>query len=270
MPNTNTILLKAKPFLKWAGGKTQLINELTRFIPSDYNTYVEAFLGGGALFFHLKPERAILSDINPELINCYQVVRDNVEELILALRRFTNTEDFYYQIRAIDISLASDVERAARFIFLNKTCFNGLYRENRNGDFNVPYGKNKTANLCDEDRLYAAHFALANAKLICADYKTVLRRYVQHNDFVFLDPPYVPAGGFSDFQRYTKDCFYDSDHIELRNEFNRLTRIGAKIILTNSNTEFVKELYAGHKTEIFNTKRLISSNSFFCLFFVFV
>ncbi len=261
MPDAKSTIFTSKPFLKWAGGKTQLIAELKRFVPNDYSTYVEAFLGGGALFFYLKPQNAILSDINPELINCYEVVRDDVENLLLELKNYSNTEDFYYRIRASDLNNLTAIERAARFIYLNRTCFNGLYRENKKGDFNVPFGRTKNPSFCDEERLYGAHHALTNAKLLCADYKTVLRRYVQHNDFVFLDPPYAPVGGFSDFQRYTKDSFYDADHIELRDEFNRLSRIGAKVILTNSNTDFVRALYAGHKSEIFQTKRLISSKS---------
>ena len=250
-----------KPFLKWAGGKTQILKELERFIPSDYDTYVEAFLGGGALFFHLQPKKAILSDINPELINCYINVRDNINAVISLLKTFENNEENYYRIRAFDISQLTEIDRAARFIFLNKTCFNGLYRENKKGEFNVPYGKNSNTLICDEKKLYDAHKALQNAKLICGNYKTVLRRYAQHNDFVFLDPPYVPVGRYSDFQRYNKEFFYDDDHIELRDEFKRLINIGSKVILTNSNTEFVHELYAGYPSQVFETKRLISSNS---------
>lgn len=250
-----------KPFLKWAGGKTQLLSELSQFIPDEYGTYIEAFLGGGALFFHLRPSKAILSDINPELINCYTVVRDHVDALISKLKTFNDSESFYYEIRSANLTTLNDIERAARFVYLNRTCFNGLYRENKNGEFNVPYGKYKNPQFCDEDRLYTANEALQGAKLVCADYKTVLKRYAQFGDLIFLDPPYVPVGKFSDFQRYTKDFFYDDDHIELRDEFNRLEAIGAKVILTNSNVEFVHELYNGHKIEVFNTKRLISSKS---------
>lgn len=250
-----------KPFLKWAGGKTQLIGKLEQYIPSNYDTYIESFLGGGALFFHIQPSKAILSDINPELINCYTNIRDNIDTVISLLRTFENTEENYYKIRACDISQLTETERAARFIFLNKTCFNGLYRENKKGEFNVPYGKNPNTIICDENKLYNAHKALQNAKLICGNYKTVLRRYAQHNDFIFLDPPYVPVGKYSDFQRYNKDFFYDDDHVELRDEFKRLINIGSKVILTNSNTEFVRELYAGYPSQVFDTKRLISSNS---------
>ncbi|WP_368149542.1 Dam family site-specific DNA-(adenine-N6)-methyltransferase [Alistipes senegalensis] len=137
---------------------------------------------------------------------------------------------------------------------------NGLYRENKKGEFNVPFGKYKNPTICDEERLYQAHYALQNAKLICANYSTVLRRYAQYNDFIFLDPPYVPIGNYSDFKRYTKDSFYDADHIELRDEFKRLVNIGAKVILTNSNTGFVHELYNNYESKVVNTKRLISSD----------
>jgi DNA adenine methylase len=252
---------KNKPFLKWAGGKTQLLNELEKYIPSEYNTYIEAFLGGGALFFYLNPPKAILSDINPELINCYKAVRDSIENLISELKVYENNEEFYYEIRSKDLLLLNSVERAARFIFLNKTCYNGLYRENKKGEFNVPYGKYKNPKICDETRLYEAHESLQGAKLICGNYKTILKRYAQFGDLIFLDPPYVPIDKNSDFKRYTKDFFYDEDHIELRDEFNRLEKLGAKIILTNSNVEFVHELYKEHPIELYNTKRLISSNS---------
>lgn len=250
-----------KPFLKWAGGKTQLLSQLKELIPKSYNTYIEAFLGGGALFFYLQPKKAILSDSNPELINCYEVVRDHVELLINKLKTFKNTEVFFYKTRSIDLTSIDKIERAARFIYLNRTCFNGLYRENKKGEFNVPFGRYKNPNICDEEKLRNASKALTNAKLICADYKTVLKRYGQENDFIFLDPPYDPVNANSDFKRYTKNFFYEADHIELRDEFNRLVRIGAKVILTNSNTNFVQELYSIHKSIVFETKRLISSKS---------
>lgn len=249
-----------KPFLKWAGGKTQLIDEIAKFIPQEFNTYIEPFLGGGALFFHLRPPKAILADLNPELINCYKVVREKIDDLIVNLKNLSNDKDLYYEIRGWDLSKLSDVERAVRFIYLNRTCYNGLYRENKKGEFNVPFGKYKNPTICDEERLYQAHCALQNAKLICANYSTVLRRYAQYNDFIFLDPPYVPIGNYSDFKRYTKDSFYDADHIELRDEFKRLVNIGAKVILTNSNTSFVHELYNNYESKVVNTKRLISSD----------
>ena len=252
---------RSKPFLKWAGGKTQLLEKLKEYLTFDFDNYIEPFLGGGALFFYLAPQSAILADSNPELINCYKVIRDKIEPLIIELKTYKNTSEFFYKIRSIDVSTLSSEERAARFIYLNKTCFNGLYRVNKKGEFNVPFGRSKNPKICDEDRLYLSQQILQGKKLICADYKTVLRTYAQKGDFVFLDPPYYSIGGYSDFQRYTKDFFYEDNHIELRNEFNRLVQIGCKSILTNSASEFIVKLYVGYKQEIVDTKRLISSKS---------
>ncbi len=253
--------LKTKPFLKWAGGKTQLLSELEATVPKKYGTYFEPFLGGAALFFHLKPKRAILSDANYELINCYTVVKTRVDELIEELENFQNEKEFYYGVRSTDPETLSDIQRAARFIFLNRTCFNGLYRVNKKGEFNVPFGKNVNANFKDVERLKAASEALQGATLICDDYKSVLNTHAKKGDFVFLDPPYHPIGKSSDFQRYTKDFFYEDDQIELRDEFNRLVNLGVKVVETNSNAMFIKDLYAGHSIDVIETKRMINSNS---------
>jgi DNA adenine methylase len=249
-----------KPFLKWAGGKTQLLPAIEHLI-KPYDSYIEPFLGGGALFFHLKPRKAILADSNPELINCYEVVKNDVEKLILTLKDYKNEKEFFYKIRALNPDTLTEIERAARFYFLNRTCFNGLYRVNKKGLFNVPFGKNSLTKIYDKERLLSASEALKNAKLICDDFKAVTRKYAQENDFVFLDPPYVPVSEYGDFQRYTKDFFYDEDHMELRDEFNRLIRIGAHVLLTNSNTPFVNELYKGHTIVVFDTKRMINSKA---------
>lgn len=257
----NDVDLIAKPFLKWAGGKTQLLDELNTLRPKKFNKYIEPFLGGGAMFFNIRPKNAILSDSNCELINCYKIVKDDVEELIEELQHYHNEETFFYSIRGIDLSTLNPVQRAARFIFLNKTCFNGLYRVNKKGEFNVPFGKYKNPTICDTKKLRDASCALKNATIICSDYKAVLRRYSEENDFIFLDPPYHPIGPNSDFQRYTKEFFHEEDHLELRDEFNRLVRIGAKIIQTNSNSEFIKDLYCPFRTKVIETKRLISSNA---------
>ncbi|WP_427874056.1 Dam family site-specific DNA-(adenine-N6)-methyltransferase [Flavobacterium sp. MMS24-S5] len=250
---------KTKPFLKWAGGKTQMLDELTNYIPEKYNKYIEPFLGGGAMFFYIQPKNAILSDLNPELINCYITVRDRVEELIIALKKYSNDEELFYKIRSLKVENLNELDRAARFIFLNKTCFNGLYRENKKGEFNVPYGKNKNVNIANVDVLRNASLALANAKIICADYKYTLRRYSEKDDFVFLDPPYDAVNATSDFQRYTKHSFYDDDQINLRNEVNRLVKFGVKVLSTNSNTDFINELYSVYNRDVIETKRMISS-----------
>lgn len=250
---------KATPFLKWAGGKTQLLNELEKLIPKRFETYIEPFIGGGALYFYLQPKNAILADSNYELINCYKVVRDKVDSLITNLQDYFNEESFYYEVRSRDPKKLSDIERASRFIFLNRTGFNGLYRVNKKNEFNVPFGRYKNPKICDEAKLRNASRALSGAKIICADYKTILRRYAQEGDFIFLDPPYHPVDQVANFQRYTKEFFYDEDHIELRDEFNRLVRIGAKVIETNSNTDFIRDLYNVYSHKVIETKRLISS-----------
>jgi DNA adenine methylase len=250
---------KAQPFLKWAGGKTQLLPELVRHVPTTYGRYVEPFVGGGALFFHLQPKEAVLADLNEELINTYRVVRDGVDDLIAELKKYVNDEDFYYEVRDQDPKTLDPLRRAARTIYLNKTCYNGLYRVNKAGEFNVPFGRRKNPSICDESTLLAAHRALQGVELVSGDYKDVLREYARPGDFVYLDPPYYPVGGYADFKRFTKEFFYEEDHIELRNEFRRLADLGCQVLLTNSNTPFVRRLYDGFEYQAVDTRRNISS-----------
>jgi DNA adenine methylase len=254
------LLNGTQPFLKWAGGKRQLLPYLAKHLPASYGSYIEPFLGGGAMFFYLKPQRAILADLNEDLINCFTIVRDNVEPLIKALNKYVNDEDFYYRIREQDPKSLSDIERAARTIYLNKTCYNGLYRVNKKGDFNVPFGRREKPSICEPKVLFAAHQALQGAQLIHGDYQQVLKRYAKPGDFIYLDPPYYPAEGYADFKRYTKEFFYEEDHIELRNEVRRLVDRGCWVLLTNSNTEFVRNLYEGFSYEVLDARRSISCN----------
>jgi DNA adenine methylase len=249
-----------KPFLKWAGGKRQLIPELMRHVPKNYNKYIEPFLGGAALFFHLMPKRAVLADLNEELINCYVVVRDDVKALLEELQAYRNESAFYYEVRSWQPENLEPVKRAARTIYLNKTGWNGLYRVNKSGQFNVPFGQRKSPNICDSETLISASSALQGAEIIHADYKETLRKYAQPGDFIFLDPPYHPVGGYSDFKRYTKEFFYEDNHIELRDEFQRLVSIGSYVLLTNSNTTFIRGLYGEFKYKAVNTRRMISSD----------
>jgi DNA adenine methylase Dam len=251
--------LSIKPFLKWAGGKTQLIPELSKFIPPSFNKYIEPFVGGGALFFYLNPEKAIISDSNLELFITYNAVRDNVEDVIQILEGYKNDEKFYYKIRALDTNILSEAERAARLIYLNKTCFNGLYRVNKKGIFNVPYGKSNSEFLNRELLRVASRF-LKNAQILHADYKDILRNYAEKGDFIFLDPPYYPVGKFSDFKRYTKEFFYHEDHITLKKEFERLIKLGCHVVLTNSNNPIILDLYQNYKIKTISTRRLISSD----------
>lgn len=252
--------IKPKPILKWAGGKTQLLNELLPKVPTKFNRYIEPFFGGGALFFALQPENSIISDSNPELINMYRQVADDVDGVISQLKKYENTSEMFYTVRSQEWTSLSKTEAAARTIFLNHTCFNGLYRVNKQGEFNVPYGKYKNPRICDEDGLYAASLLLKKAQIICGDFFLVLENNAQEGDFIFLDPPYLPISEYSDFKRYTKEQFYEEDHIELAKIITRLQERGCNIILTNSNHPLVHELYSSFTIDVIATKRHISCN----------
>ena len=256
LPNDVSI----KPFLKWAGGKTQLLGELHKYVPNNYNKYIEPFIGGGAMFFSLNSHKSIISDSNEELIITYRQVKSNVEEIISHLENFEHNEEFYYNIRQQNPQDLEESQRAARLIYLNKTCFNGLYRVNKKGQFNVPYGKGK-GNFLNKEVLRNANEFLENTTIIKGDYLTVLQENAVEGDFIFLDPPYYPVGKYSDFKRYTKEFFYHEDQVRLRDEFVRLTDIGCKVFLTNSDHEVILDLYSNFKIDIIETRRMISSNS---------
>ncbi|NIM11135.1 MAG: Dam family site-specific DNA-(adenine-N6)-methyltransferase [Candidatus Aminicenantes bacterium] len=251
---------KARPILKWAGGKQQLLPQLLAKVPDNYNKYIEPFFGGGAFFFALKPREAVISDSNPELMHVYEIVAQNVEDLIEILKTFKTDKDSYYEIRAQDPTKLSEVERAARTIYLNRTCFNGLYRVNKKGQFNVPYGDYKNPKICHPEELQAASKILKHSKILCGDYKEVLAKYAEEGDFIYLDPPYLPISRYSDFKRYTKEQFYEEDHMELSKEVIRLHERGCHVILTNSNHPLVYELYEGFNIEVFQTRRNINKD----------
>jgi DNA adenine methylase len=249
-----------KPILKWAGGKQQILPEILERAPKDFNNYIEPFIGGGAVFFALGAKHSIISDVNPGLINLYKTLPDHLFEIIEDLKKYKNEEDFYYQIRAQKVSQLSNVQRAARFIYLNRTCFNGLYRVNKKGEFNVPFGKYKNPKIIYVNRLKKAAKILSNVDILLADYKQVLDKYANKGDFIFLDPPYIPISEYSDFKRYTKDQFYKEDHVVLAKRVNKLANMGCKIILMNSNHPLVHELYQDFKIEVLQTRRNISKN----------
>lgn len=254
------IAVPAKPILKWAGGKTQMLGDLLPKIPSSYGRYIEPFFGGGAMFFALQPEQAVIADSNPELINLYRQVANHVDDVICQLKKYENTQEMFYAVRGEDWTMLPEAEAAARTIFLNKTCFNGLYRVNKKGQFNVPFGKYKNPKICDEEGLKAASAALKKAEIVCGDYLLVLDHYAQPGDFVFLDPPYLPISEYSDFKRYTKEQFYEEDHVELAKMVKTLHERGCHVILTNSNHPLVHELYAPFTIDVIQTKRHISCN----------
>jgi DNA adenine methylase len=241
------------PFLKWAGGKTQILSELEKFVPSGFTRYFEPFLGGGALFFHLTTKRNIrlgvyLSDINEELITTYKVVKNKVEKLIALLANHQkdynkNPKEFYYELRSI--VPATDIEIAARMIALNKTCYNGLYRVNKRGRFNVPIRRYKNPIICNSDNLKNVSLSLRYSRAVIqpSDYKQVLEN-AREGDFVYLDPPFDPPSSTSSFTSYTTSGFYKTDQKELSDVFRELNERRCKVLLSNSNTEYIRELYS--------------------------
>lgn len=251
----------ARPVLKWAGGKTQLLPQLLERAPKKFNRYIEPFVGGGAFFFALQPHEALIADINPELINLYRSIRDRVDDVIEHLRTHLNTPDHFYEVRAQDWTALEPAAAAARTIFLNRTCFNGLYRVNRSGGFNVPYGNYKNPTILDAENLTEVARRLQYVDILEGNYRDVLRTHAHTGDFVYLDPPYLPVGEYSDFKRYSKEQFYEEDHRELALEIERLHEIGCHVILTNSNHPLVHELYRGFQITLFQTKRNISARA---------
>lgn len=247
-----------KPVLKWAGGKSQLLGEILPRMPKNFNKYIEPFFGSGAVYFAIAPHRAVIADSNPELINLYRAIATDVEKIIAILSSYENTKERFYAVRAIDWKEMDQLEAAARTIYLNKTCFNGLYRVNKKGMFNTPYANNKRKQFCDEAEIRKAALLLKNAEIICDDFHTVLMKTAEEGDFVFLDPPYVPVSKYSDFKRYTKEQFGEEDQRKLSQDVEYLYNKGCNVMLTNSNHPLVHELYKRFKIEVFQTKRMIN------------
>lgn len=238
-----------------------MLGEILPKIPQKYGRYIEPFIGGGAVFFALKPQNGIIADSNPELINLYKCIADDVESVIRYLSKFKNEEENFYLVRSLDWHKLTPAKAAARTIFLNKTCFNGLYRVNRRGEFNVPFGRYKNPKIVDKEGLVAASALLKKTVIVQGDYKAVLQEHATQGDVIFLDPPYLPVSEYSDFKRYTKEQFYEEDHVELASEVQRLHDLGCHIVLTNSNHPLVHELYNKFKIDVIQTKRYISCNA---------
>lgn len=252
-----------RPFLKWAGGKGRLIPQYRQFLPpsGSFKTYYEPFLGGGAIFFHLLPHSAYLMDINPELVNVYQQVRDNVERVIELLERHKtrHCKAYYYEVRSR--LTGNPIERAARLIYLNRTCFNGLYRENSQGHFNVPMGSYKNPQICHKELLRAVSFALKNTCIEERSFETLVDRVIKPSDFVYFDPPYYPLSATSKFTSYNRDAFTEDDHIRLRDVFATLAHRGVPVMLSNSDCPFVRELYDGFNIHTVSAIRAINVNT---------
>jgi DNA adenine methylase len=258
------------PFVKWAGGKSQILYELDSMIPSKFNRYFEPFLGGGAMFFHLISDRnmrfsAYLSDINEELITAYKVVKNRVRELIEVLKRHQreynkNPSEYYYKLRD-EIKPVTEIDRSARFIALNKTCFNGLYRVNRSGIFNVPMGSYKNPLICDTGNLENISKALrySRASIRVSDYENALLK-AEEDDFIYLDPPYHPTSSTANFAAYSDKGFGDDDQLELSKIFLKLDDAKCKVLLSNSDTPLIRKLYSDFSNHIkeVNVSRLIN------------
>lgn len=258
--------IKLTPILKWVGGKKQLLSEITPLIPKKITTYVEPFIGGGAVLFNLQPKKAIINDLNEELINTYKVVKESPKELLelLKIHDKNNCEDYFYEIRALDrtnnFENMTNIEKAAKVIYLNKTCFNGLYRVNKAGLFNSPYGKYKNPNIINESTILAMsdYFNNNNIKIIQGDYKNALKD-LKKNTFVYFDPPYMPISTSSSFTNYTKTSFNEKEQIELKKECDKLDNKGIKFMLSNSDHPLIRELYKDFDIRIVKAKRSINS-----------
>ncbi|MCB9746193.1 MAG: DNA adenine methylase [Alphaproteobacteria bacterium] len=247
-----------RPFLKWVGGKRQLLDELDALLPASYNRYYEPFIGGGALFFAERPRMALLSDANGELIDTYRAVRDCPEEVIAELEQHVYDKDYYYEMRAWDASRAPLWQRAARMIFLNRTGFNGLYRVNRAGQFNVPFGRYSNPTICDAENLRACSLALRGVELAHQGFEAALS-LAEPGDFVYFDPPYVPLTPTSSFTSYVPGGFGLAEQEQLAEVFATLAARGVSVMLSNSDTELVRELYRGFHLEEVRARRSVNA-----------
>ncbi|MCK9578496.1 DNA adenine methylase [bacterium] len=249
--SSRIIAEKPKPFVKWVGGKRQLLAQfrlMNLYPPEKFNIkngkYFEPFVGGGAVFFDLLPERAHLSDLNHELVVTYNIIKSDIESLIKSLKKHKVDKEYFLKIRSRNPEDLSDLDIASRFIYLNRTCFNGMYRVNSKGKFNVPFGKYTNPLICDEDNLRKASKALKNVEIKKQDYKEVLKK-AKRGDFVYFDPPYYPASKTASFTSYTNKSFLDKEQIELRDVFVKLHKRGCFVMLSNSDTLFINKIYSG-------------------------
>ena len=241
------------PVVKWVGGKRQLLDEITPLLPKRITSYCEPFLGGGAVLFSIQPTRAIVNDLNQDLITVYEVIRDDVESLLESLKKHENTAEYFYAIRDMDrdkevYQAMSKVERASRLIYLNKTCFNGLFRVNSSGEFNSPFGHYKNPNIVNEPILRAVskYFREANITFRNMDFEKALEG-IKKGDFVYFDPPYVPLSTTSNFTGYNESGFGSEEQERLKSLCDKLTDQGVHILLSNSDCEYIRNLFSDKK-----------------------
>lgn len=256
----------AQPFLKWAGGKRQLLPEIRQYVPKKINTYYEPFIGAGAVLFDIQPKKAVINDINIELVNVYEMIKNHADELIEDLRKHENDKDYFYEIRDLDrkpeYKNLSPIERASRIIYLNKTCFNGLFRVNSQGQFNVPFGKYKNPQIVNEVVVRAVHNYLSSndVQIMNEDFEVAVEN-AKKGDFVYFDPPYDPVSDTSSFTGYSLDGFNKDDQRRLKYLFVELDKKGVNVMLSNSATDFIKELYEGFNIQIVSASRNINSKA---------
>ena len=261
-------MIKAKPFVKWAGGKRQIINELKKYVPEEYDCYYEPFIGGGALFFELAPKKAVINDSNNELMNVYEVMCDEHKYSkmchLLNSYEVKNSEEFYYALRNKDRDMKrfeklNDYTRAARTIYLNKACFNGLYRVNSKGEFNVPYNKKNKVNTYDKENLLVVHMYLTmnDVTIMNIDFEEALKQ-AKKGDFVYIDPPYDQIN--SSFTSYTLEGFDHNEQRRLAKVVKELSDRGVQVMLSNHNTDLIRELYKDYNIHVIEAKRNINSN----------
>lgn len=252
-------------FIKWAGGKTQLLNQFADFFPKQFNKYFEPFLGSGAVFFYIKnsyPDKEFfLSDNNQELINCYEIIKNDLEGLLDLLKehRSKHCKEYYYFQRSADTKNLSKMEAVARFIYLNKTCFNGLYRVNSKGKFNVPIGSYKNPSIFQEKDIIEAQKLLQGVTLKAMPFEEIIN-IAQQKDFVYFDPPYHPLSPTSSFTSYTSNSFSEKDQRRLADVYRELDKKGCQLMLSNSYSDLILELYNDYRIEKVSAKRMINCN----------
>lgn len=258
---------KPKPFVKWVGGKRQLIKQfrdMGLYPPDEFDpmkdSFFEPFVGGGAVFFDLLPEKAYLSDMNFDLVTTYNVIKNDVEALIKLLKKHKHTKEYFLKVRAQKVSALTSLQIASRFIYLNRTCFNGMYRVNSKGEFNVPFGANKNPLICDEINLRKVSKALQHVEIAHQDYKEVLKK-AKKGDFVYFDPPYHPMSPTASFTSYTKESFGVKEQVELRDTFLKLHKKGCFVMLSNSNADFINEIYGELKSHGVKVHKVVASRA---------
>jgi len=253
------LILRARPFVKWVGGKQAIASKLIEYFPTTFRTYYEPFIGGGSVFFSLLPREGVICDQNTWLIDTYLAIREDWALVAKILDSLENTKEDYLKIRCIPHVQLDLFQRAAHFIYLNKTGFRGLFRVNKNGGFNVPYGA-YDRRYYDPENLEAASIALQNVEIRCGDFELGIDE-ITDKDFMYLDPPYHKLGGYSDFNRYTKEKFYEEDQRRLAILCRELDTKGVRWALSNSDTELIRDLYYGYHFNEIKNRREINLNS---------